>query len=146
MLALVGGVAGLLLAVWGVEGLLALGPNLPRAGEVGLRWPVVAVTLGIATLTGLLFGLAPALHATRVDLHAALGDSLRVTSAKGARARRALVVVQVGLALVLLAGAGLMIRSLAEVVNKDLGFRPDDVLTAALTLPLPAYQELAKTG
>src|ERR1700749_1494920 len=114
MLSLAGGAAGLLLAVWGVDALVALGPEaLPRTQTVGLDARVLLFTLALSILTGLLFGLAPALQTTKPDLNESLKDRSRGATAgrKRDRVRRLLVVSEVALSLVLLVGGGLMLRS-----------------------------------
>lgn len=143
VLALAGGVLGLLLAMWGLDALLALiGDGLPRAAEVRLDERVVLFTLGISVLTGLLFGLVPALQASRADLHGAMREGARGTGGRGSgRARAVLVVSQVALALVLLVGAGLFMRSFMALQAVDAGFDSQGVLTARLALPTERYPE-----
>lgn len=146
VLSLSGGALGLLLAMWGMDALLAIiGDGLPRASEVRLDERVVLFTGAISVLTGLLFGLVPALQASRVDLHGALREGSRGTGGRAAgRARGALVVSQVALALVLLIGAGLFIRSFMALQAVDAGFDSQGVLTARLALPTDRYGEPAK--
>ena len=110
MLALGGGVLGLALARWSVTSLVALNPNLPRASEVGVDWHVMLFTLGLSVVTGLLFGLAPALQTSRTNLHETLKDGSRSGAADfaGRNVRRGLVVAEVALSLTLLVGAGLL--------------------------------------
>jgi predicted permease len=143
LLALTGGALGLLLAMWGMDALMALiGDGLPRASEVGLDARVVLFTGGVSVLTGLLFGLVPALQASRADLHGALREGARGTGGKSSgRARAMLVVSQVALALVLLVGAGLFVRSFLALQAVDAGFEPRGVLTARLSLPSDRYPE-----
>jgi predicted permease len=143
VLSLAGGVLGLLLAMWGTDTLLAIiGDGLPRASEVRLDWRVVLFTGGISVLTGLLFGLVPALQASRADLHGAMREGSRGTGGRAAgRARGALVVCQVALALVLLIGAGLFMRSFLALQAVDAGFDSQGVLTARLALPADRYAE-----
>jgi putative ABC transport system permease protein len=147
LLALLGGGLGLLLSRWCVETLVALSPaNLIGAGEVGVDLPVLIFTLIISLLTGIVFGLAPALEASRVDL----GESLKETSrgnagsSRGRRLRDALVVAEVGLALVLLVGAGLMVRSFQRLQAVDPGFEASNLLTLRVLLPSATYSEDAK--
>ena len=93
---------------------------------------------------GLLFGIAPALRATRVDLHEALKQGARGASGSGTRIRATLVAAQVALALVLLVGAGLLLKSFARLQRVDLGFEPEHVVTARVTLPEARYPEPAR--
>ena len=144
LLAFVGGVAGLLLAVWGVDLLLALNPDtVPRAREIGIDESVLGFTLGISLLTGILFGLVPALQASRTDLTETLKEGGR-SSATGARLRSArsiLVIAEVAVALVLLVGAGLLLRSFSRLLNVDPGFQTDNLLTMQIALPATKYRE-----
>ena len=116
MLALTGGLLGLLVVRWGVQALIALAPaNLPRVQEVAPDTTVLLVTLGVALGTGTLVGIVPALFATRADLRPALQESSRgsVGSRTRHRMRAALVVTELALAVVLSVGAGLLLRSFA---------------------------------
>ncbi len=146
VLSLTGGALGLLLAMWGMDVLLAvIGDGLPRASEVRLDARVVLFTLAISVLTGLLFGLVPALQASRADLHSTLREGSRGTGGRAAgRARGALVASQVALALVLLIGAGLFMRSFMSLQAVNAGFDSQGVLTARLALPTDRYSEPAK--
>jgi predicted permease len=136
LLALAGGGLGLLTASWGLHAALkALPEALPRAQEVHLDWHVLFFTLGASVLAGVLFGLAPAINASEADLHAALKEGGRGLSGKGHRAQRVFVVAEMALALVLLAGAGLMIRSLAKLWSVNPGFDPHHVLTFGISFP-----------
>ncbi len=142
VLALAGGALGLLLAVWGVPALLALGGgNLPPAEEIRTDGVVLGFTLVISIVTGLLFGLAPALQVARTSVHETMKDGGR--SAVGDRSslalRRGLVVATVALALTLLAGAGLLVRSFGRLLAVDPGFRPDHLLTFQVNLPVAKY-------
>jgi predicted permease len=142
LLSLIGGAVGLLLAYWGVETLLAAAPeSLPRASEIQVDWGIAAVTLGISVFTGVLFGLAPALHASRVDINQAMSEGARDTGSRMGRLRAALVIGQVALALVLLLGAGLMLRSFAELSRVNYGFDPNNALTAKLAIPAKKYAD-----
>ena len=142
MLALAGGVLGLLLARWSVRSLVALNPNLPRASEVTVDVRVMLFTLGVSVLTGLLFGLAPALQTSRSNLQETLKDGSRsgTSDMAGRAVRRALVVAEVALSLTLLVGAGLLIRSVAKLEGVDPGFDPRNVLTFNLALPAVKYK------
>ena len=143
-LSLAGGCLGLLLAVWGTAALTAIAPdNIPRLNEVGVDARVFAFTLAVSLVTGIVFGLVPALHAAKPDLNEALKEGSRgsMGSTAGSRTRSVLVAVEVALSLVLLIGAGLMIRSFSRLQQMNLGFNPDNVLTVSLTLPNSKYTE-----
>ncbi|WP_223641122.1 ABC transporter permease [Corallococcus sp. EGB] len=146
VLSLVAGAVGLLLALWGTDALVAtVGDSLPRAQGVKLDVASVLFTLGVSVLTGVLFGLVPALQASRADLHAAMREGARATgSHRTGRLRAALVVAQVSLALVLLVGAGLFVKSFLALQRVDAGFESDGVLTGQLALPRGQYPERAK--
>jgi predicted permease len=143
MLALCGGVVGLLLAYGIFHALLTLAPtpagaggaaaaaNIPRLNEAGLNWGVVGFTFFVAVLTGILFGLAPAWHASQADLNSLLKEASRGTTGRG-HLRDVLVVAQVAAALILLAGAGLLMRSFYEIAHVDAGFDPEHVMTMQL--------------
>ena len=138
LLALVAGAAGLLLAKWGSDALVALAPgNVPRLSESGIEGWVLAFTLGISVAASLLFGLGPALQISRVDLNETLkqGAARAVVGGKAAHMRGALVVVEVALSVVLLAGAGLLIRSFVALHNVALGFHPEHVLMMESSVP-----------
>ncbi|MGH7720707.1 MAG: ABC transporter permease [Gemmatimonadaceae bacterium] len=144
LLALAGGALGLLLAYAGVRALVALEPeNVPRVTELGIDGTVLIFTLVIALVTGLLFGLAPALQSARADLQGTLREGGRsgVSDVTGGMVRRGLVVAEMALALVLLIGAGLLIRSFARLQGVDPGFNPDNVVTANLSLPRAKYAD-----
>jgi predicted permease len=135
LLALAGGGLGLVVASWGTNAALAVLPTtLPRAAEVGLDSRVLIFTLAISLFTGILFGLAPALKTSGWRLSEALKEGGRGTSSGRGRAQGVLVAVEMALAVVLLIGAGLMIRSLSAIWNVDPGFRSDNVLTFSLSL------------
>ena len=138
VLAVIAGAAGLLLAKWGSDALVALAPgDVPRLAESGIDGWVLAFTLGISVAASLLFGLAPALEISRVDLNETLkqGATRAVVGGKGGRMRAALVVAEVALSVVLLTGAGLLIRSFAALHNVALGFHPDHVLVMESSVP-----------
>jgi putative ABC transport system permease protein len=136
LLALAGGGLGLLLASWGLQGALkALPQALPRAEEVHLDGRVLLFTLAASVLAGILFGLAPALKTSRAELQETLKEGGRGLSGARHRAQRVFVVAEMALALVLLAGAGLMIRSLAKLWSVDPGFDPHNVLTFLISFP-----------
>jgi putative ABC transport system permease protein len=146
LLAFVAGAAGLLLAYWGSAALVALAPaGMPRLTEVGVdRW-VLGFTLGVSIVTSLLFGLVPALFASRIDLNEALKQAgTRSVIAGGmVRMRGVLVVAEIALAVVLVSGAGLLIKSFVALQNVALGFRPENVLVMRATVPVPIQAEVA---
>jgi putative ABC transport system permease protein len=143
VLALVAGLASLGLAYAGLRALVALAPaDIPRLSTVTIDWRVLGVTLVLSIAVGVVFGLVPTLQARRVDVHGALGDAggLRVSGGRRARQQRsALVVAEVSLAVVLLAGAGLLIRSFWRLEHVDPGFRTGGVLKAEYQLPRTRY-------
>ncbi|MFL6207324.1 MAG: ABC transporter permease [Pyrinomonadaceae bacterium] len=144
LLALMGGVVGGLLALWGVDALVALSPpNLIGSAQVGVSLPVLGFTFGVSLLTGVVFGLLPALEAARFDPNDALKETGRgnTGSVRARRFRAALVVAETALALVLLVGAGLMIRSFARLGAIDPGFDPQNLLTLRVQLPEAKYKE-----
>jgi putative ABC transport system permease protein len=137
VLALLGGAAGLLLARWGNRILIALAAeSIPRLTNVGVDWRVLAFTLAISTLTGIAFGLAPALHAMSLNLNESLGEGGRGSSEgiRRNRVRSALVASEFALALMLLIGAGLMIRSLRALQAVDPGFNPQGLVTMIVSV------------
>jgi putative ABC transport system permease protein len=136
VLAVIGGAGGLVLAVWGVELLVAMAPEgLPRLSDVQLDWRVAAVASLATTVVGLLAGLAPALQSARPQLNEDLKDGGRTGTAARTRFRSGLVVAEVAVAFVLLIGAGLMITSLSRLRAVDPGFRTTSL--AAIELPIP---------
>ena len=136
VLALTGGAFGLVIAALGTRlALQALPTALPRAEEISVDGPVILFTLVVSILTGLLAGIVPALKTSQSHLNETLKEGGRGASAGRARAQGVFVAVEMALALVLLIGAGLMIRSLNVLWNVDPGFRPDNVVTFELTLP-----------
>jgi predicted permease len=136
LLGIASGVIGLSLAVWGTHAALKVLPAaLPRADEIGLDFRVLAFTTIISLLTGTIFGLAPALTTSRSNPLPALKESGRGASGAHHRALSVFVVAELAMALVLLTGAGLMIRSLVSLWNVDPGFNPHNVLTFGLSLP-----------
>jgi putative ABC transport system permease protein len=143
MLSLLGGAAGLLLAVWWSDLLIALGKeDIPRAGHVGMDWRVLGFTLGVSLLTGLIFGLAPAFQSSKTELVESLKESGRGTSAgiRRNRVRNVLAVTEIAVAVVLLVGAGLLIKSLWRLQNINTGLRPENVLTFNASLPEIKYK------
>ena len=146
MLSIVGGTLGVLVAWWGTKALVALSPPaLIDLRSVSVSWPVLAFTLGLSVVTGIVFGLVPALAATRFDLHDSLKEGGKNIGAVGShRVRSVFVVAQVALALVLLVGAGLLVRSFSRLQSVDPGFNPDNLLTMRVSLPLNRYDGDAK--
>jgi len=140
LLAFLAGALGLLLAYGGSKALVTLAPaDLPRLDETGIdRW-VLAFTLCTSLITSLLFGLVPALHASRIDLNEALkqGATRSVIGGGMVRMRGVLVVAEIALAVVLLSGAGVLIKSFVALHNVTLGFRPENVLVMRATVPAP---------
>ena len=145
VLALVAGAVGLLVALWGVAGLVAASPvEIPRLGEVGVDGRVLGFTTLVSMATGLLFGLAPALHLSRAGSDESLKDAGRGSSAGAAtRTRQVLVVAEVALSLALLASAGLLVRSFLQLRQVDPGFVPQQALTMNLLLPDAKYPDNA---
>jgi putative ABC transport system permease protein len=145
LIGIVSGVVGLALAHYLLVGVRAVGDGmLPRLAEVEIDGVALAFTVGVSLLTSIVFGAAPALHAVRPDLAAAM-KSLGKSSATrgGARARDMLVVAQVALSFVLLIGAGLLVRSLWELQNVKTGFDPARLLTGEISLPRDRYKDRA---
>jgi putative ABC transport system permease protein len=146
-LAALGAAAGLLLAWWGIATFRAAaeaGFALPRAHEIALSWRVVLFTAALALVTSILFGLVPALAASRLDLQNSLKDGARADDVRGGRLRNLLVVAEIAVALVLLAGAGLLIRSFARLVDVDPGFRAEHALSAKISIPTVRYDDVGK--
>ena len=144
LLSLAGGAIGLILASWGVRLLLVFSSGrLPRIAEIHVDKRVLWFTFAVSLLTGLFFGLVPALQVSKTDLNESLKESGR--SAMGGRhrqrARNLLVVSEVALSLVLLVGAGLLAKSFLRLQNVNTGFTPDHLLTATLELPRAKYQD-----
>jgi putative ABC transport system permease protein len=132
LLAALGGVAGLGVAVVGVDSLLAMAPSaVPRLNEIGIDVTVLGFSLVVAVATGLLFGVIPAMQATRQDVQEVLkeGGGSRVGSGSGHALRRTLVAAQVMLAVILVTGSGLMLRSVINMYNVDKGFETENILT-----------------
>lgn len=142
VLAVCGGVLGVLIALWGVDALLALSPkNLPMRDQIRPDWAVFTFSVIVSLGTGLLFGIVPALHATRTDLWMALRQGGRSVTGAGRHTRSALVVVEVALSVVLLIGAGLLVRTLVALQTLDPGLDPHNVLTMRVLLPGAKYSE-----
>ena len=145
--AVLGGAAGLVIAVWGVRVLLALSPvDLTMAGDLRLSYPVLAFTAGVSLVTALACGLAPAFEGSRADVQEALKDGAR-QGGPGVRHRRMLqsfVVSEVALAVVLLVGAGLLLRSFSTLRAVDPGYSTVNILTMRLQLPNAKYRDDAQ--
>jgi len=141
--AMFGAALGVVVAWFGVRGLIALAPdNVPRLGEVSVDFRVVAFTAAITIATGLLFGIMPAIRGMRGESADTLRDGGKTSGhAASAVARRALVVAEVALAVVMLTGAGLLVRSLIKLQDINLGFDPSRVLTMQVTLPQRKYND-----
>ncbi|HWP42779.1 MAG TPA: ABC transporter permease, partial [Blastocatellia bacterium] len=144
LLSLMGGVLGLIVAAWGIGGLIALSPDsIPRAQEIAIDANVLGFTAALSLLTGILFGIAPALQASKPNLNESLKEGGRISSTDSRRLglRNLLVVAEIGLSLVLLVGAGLMVKSFIRLLDEDPGFNPRNVLTMRLSLPEQRYKE-----
>ena len=141
LLAVLGGILGLLVGTWGVDALAALVPsNLPAIGNVAIEPHVLAFAAAITLMTGLLFGVMPAVQASRGSLGPALKDGGRGGAGRGGqRARRSLVVAEIAVALVLLVGSGLLLRTFQRLQAADLGFNPDGVLIGEVITPQIEY-------
>ena len=149
LLALAGGTLGLLVAHWGTAALLGLLPTaLPRAEEISLDAPVLLFTMAISLAAGLLFGLAPSLQASQPNLQQTLQEGGRGASARQ-RTQNIFVVAEMAMALVLLIGAGLMVRSLTRLWSVNPGFNPHHVLSFGVSLPpsmMSASQDAIRAG
>jgi putative ABC transport system permease protein len=143
LLAFAGGALGLLFALWGGDLLVALsGDDIPRATQINLDWRVLGFTLLVSFVTGVLFGLVPALHAAKFELTESLKEGGRssVEGARRNRVRSALVVAEMTVALVLLVGAGLLMQSLRRLQHVNPGFDAHNVLTLTVSLPEVKYK------
>jgi predicted permease len=145
VLAVAGAALGVLLAGWSMDALLALAPaGLPRMEEITLDWRVLGFTLAVALATGLAFGLAAAAHAFRVDPAAPLRGARQAGTPARRRARAAIATAEAALAVVLLTGAGLLIRSFFELRGVDAGFEPQHVLAVEFRRTPPEYADVAR--
>jgi putative ABC transport system permease protein len=146
LLSIVGGASGLLLARWGLASLLELSPaNIPRLDNVHLDGRVLGFTFGLSLLTGMLFGLVPALQISQIDIGETLKESGRASVSRGMqRARSAFIVAEVALTFILLVSAGLLIRSYWNLQQVSPGFKTDHLLTLQLGLPPTKYLEGAQ--
>lgn len=139
LLSLIGGGIGLALARWGIDLILYVSPNaIPRSREIGLDWTVLAFTIGVSFLTGILFGLIPAIQAGEVDVHETLKETGRGTTGRQ-WLRSSLVVVEVATTLVLLIAAGLMIRSFYLLQKVNPGFSHEHLTSFSVSLPQKKY-------
>jgi predicted permease len=144
-LAFIGGIVGLTTAVITLKGVLRFVPaNLPRLGEVNIDWRVLGFALLISLATGLLFGLAPAIHSSKAGLASTMREGSRGSgySAKAGRMRDALMVSQLAFAVVLMVGAGLLLETLRDLLRQNPGFNPSQVVTANIYLPNPNNPQL----
>jgi putative ABC transport system permease protein len=142
LLACLGGALGVLLGVWGVALLVSIAPaGAPRTDEIGLDGMVLGFAAALTLLTGLLFGLVPALQVSRPELTPALREGGRGSAGPaGQRVRRALIVSEVAVALMLLVGSGLLLRTFLRIQSVDLGFDPDNVLVGLIVPPQVKYR------
>jgi putative ABC transport system permease protein len=143
-LALIGGVCGVLLATWGIDLITSLLPaSLPRGNEIAVNARVLGFTFGLALLTIVMFGLLPALQAARTDLRDSMneGGGPGFGTRKQGRARRVLIAAEVALALVLLVGSGLMLRTFLKLRQVDVGFNARNVITMRVPLPDAKYPQ-----
>lgn len=152
LLALLGGSLGLVLGLWGTGPLVHLIPpelraNMPYLEELSLDHAVLGFTIGVSLLTGVVFGLAPAMQAARADLDAALREGTRSTGARASVSmRNAIVISEIALAVVLLVGAGLLAKSLTRMLAVNPGFRTDDLLTMRFSLPASRYADVQRAA
>ncbi len=149
LLALLGGAVGALLAVWGLGALKSLAPaDTPRLEQIGVDARVFAFALAISCVTALVFGLVPALQASKPDLNETLKEGGRsdTSGGRGRRLRDLLVVSEIALTLVLLVGAGLLLKSFKRLQEVNLGYKPEGVLTARVSLPRAKYREPQKVA
>ena len=146
IVALIGGALGVLIGFWGIDALRVSNPGeaakyAPGWYQLGMNAPVLLFTLGLSLLSGIVFGLAPALQFSKPNLNASLKEGSRQTSGSSHHLRSSLVVFEVALSLVLLIGAGLLARSFLSLLKTNPGFNPDNVLTMNLVLPGAKYRE-----
>lgn len=149
LIASIGGVLGTLLAIWGTRALLALAPtSLPRLSAVQVDLRILLLSFGASLVCGVIFGLVPALAASKTDLVSSLKESERTDSAGGTRQwlRRTFVVAEVAIALVLLVSGGLLIRSFGKLLDVKPGFDPHNVLTLRMSLPSAQYDKATKVA
>jgi putative ABC transport system permease protein len=147
IVALIGGALGVLIGFWGIDALRASNPGeaakyAPGWYQLGLNFTVLAFTLGLSLFSGIIFGLAPALQASKPNLNDSLKEGSRQTSGRSHAMRSSLVVFEVALSLVLLVGAGLLGRSFLSLLRTNAGFNPDNILTMQLVLPVAKYKDV----
>jgi putative ABC transport system permease protein len=143
LLSILGGACGLLLARWGVQLLVAISPtSVPRSREIDLDYRVLLFTVAISVLTGVVFGLVPAMQASKPDMNEVLKDAGRGSTGRRHLMRSSLVVAEVAFTVVLLIGAGLMIRSFYRLQQVDPGFVAENLLTFNVSLPQRKYPEI----
>ena len=145
LVACIGGAAGVVLAMWGVRMLLAMAPDgrIPRGGEITVDWRVLGAAFAVSLVAGLVCGIFPALGSTRRDPREALTTSGRTVAGSHDRLRRVFVVAQLALAIVLLTGAGLLLKSFARMRAVDPGFRSSGVVTFGVSLSRAAFPNAA---
>jgi putative ABC transport system permease protein len=146
IVALIGGALGILIGFWGVDALRAANPGeaakyAPGWYQLGINSTVLLFTLGLSLVSGIVFGLAPALQVSKPNLNDSLKEGTRGTTSASHRLRSSLVVFEVALSLMLLVGAGLLTRSFLSLLRTDPGFNPDHVLTMNLVLPTAKYKD-----
>src|SRR5262249_46245854 len=143
VLAAAGGLLGILASGWALKLLLAMSEKiLPRSGEVNVDLRVLAIALAVTVLTGIAFGLAPAIYSARTDARQGLNEGGRsLISAGHNRIYTTLIAVETAMAVILLVGAGLMMKSFVLLEKQETGLRPEHVLTARISLPDPAYPD-----
>ena len=146
IVALVGGGLGILIGFWGIDALRAANPGeaakyAPGWYQLGINPTVLLFTLGLSVMSGIVFGLAPALQMSKPNLNNSLKEGTRGTTSTSHRLRSSLVVFEVALSLMLLVGAGLLTRSFLSLLRTDPGFNPDNVLTMSLVLPVAKYKD-----
>ena len=150
LLSIIGGAAGLVIAFWGVPALVAVLPQsqlnaMPFLKALNINSGILTFSFALSLLTGLIFGLAPALQSSKLDLNEALKEGGRQTSiGAGHRLRSAMVVTEIALAVVLLVGAGLMMKSLFRLLQTNVGFKTENVLTMTVILPPSKYMDANK--
>jgi putative ABC transport system permease protein len=146
LIALLGGALGVILAIWGVDLLIALKPeNIPRLETISVDSRVLLFTLAISLATGIVFGLVPSWHATRLNVSDVLKEGGRGTAGTTRhRLRSALVIIEMAMAIVLLIGAGLLIKSFWRLRSVEPGFNPENLLTMRIELPEARYREIPK--
>jgi putative ABC transport system permease protein len=146
IVALAGGALGILIGFWGIDALRAANPGeatkyAPGWYQLGINSTVLLFTLGLSLVSGIVFGLAPALQVSRPNLNDSLKEGTRGTTSTSHRLRSSLVVFEVALSLMLLVGAGLLTRSFLSIIRTDPGFNPENVITMNLVLPAAKYKD-----